>query len=84
MQLQEELKRNLDELHALKDDSNIQRQLMEKGLGDAKSTQEQHDALRAHVLTVARAVLRKFGVLFGCFLYSLLGVCDTKFVCDCR
>ena len=84
MQLREELKRNAEELQVLKTSSDSQRRVMEKALEDAKSAQDQHNALKAHVLMVARAVLRKFGVL------TFLGksclerpLCDTKCVCDC-
>ena len=85
MQLREDLKINAEELHVLKTGSDNQRRSMEKALEDAKSAQDQHNALKAHVLTVARAVLRKFGVLtFLGMSYWERPLCDTKCVCDCR
>ena len=85
MQLREELKRNAEELHVLKTGSDNQRRAMEKALEDAKSAQDQHNALKAHVLTVARAVLHKFGVLtFLGISYLERPLCDIKRVVDCR
>ena len=58
---------------------------MEKALEDAKAAIDQHNALKAHVLTVARAMLHKFGALsFLGMSYLERPLGDTKCVCDCR
>ena len=68
VELREELKKKNDELKALENGSRDQEQAMESALASARSSQERYDALKGHVLTVARVVLHKFEYALVCLV----------------
>lgn len=69
--LRGELEKHSVEVEAMKADSYLQKQAMEKGIGDAKIFQDNHDALQGGILKIAKVVLARrmgFLMLFSVFL----------------